>query len=144
METSADSSKELSTRWLKFYTYGVLPFKIITSPVAMLADYDRMIEAGYNASLNPSAFIPVVIFDIFICFLIYGLHKKRLWGWICNWVFLGLMIFSALNFRISFGANVVAIISIFLIFFLPNYFYFKKRKYLFLSKSSIINEGVAS
>jgi hypothetical protein len=144
METTTDSSKELTTRWLRFYTYGVLPFKIITSPVAILADYDRMIEAGYKASLNPTAFIPVVIFDIFICFLIYGLHKKRLWGWICNWVFLGLMIFSSLTFRISFGGNVVAIILGFLIFFLPNYFYFTKRKYLFMSGSSAESETTTS
>ena len=133
METNTDSAKELTTRWLKFYTYVVLPFKIITSPVTILADYNRMLRAGYNVSLDPTAFIPVVIFDIFICFLIYGLHKRLLWGWICNWVFLGLMIFSGLNARISFGANVVAIILIFLAFFVPNYFYFKKRKYLFMS-----------
>lgn len=130
-EKAIISSKELPIRWLFFYTYIVLPLKIITSPVNILADYDRMVEAGYKASINPSAFIPIAFIDIFICFVIYGLHKKRLWGWICNWLFLGLMIFSGYNPRISLGANIVAVILIFLIFFLPNYFYFKKRKYLF-------------
>ncbi len=136
METTTDSSTVLTTRWLKFYTYVILPFKIITSPVVILADYDTMVGAGYSASLNPTVFIPVVLVDIFICFIIYGLHKKRLWGWVCNWVFLGLMIFSALNYQISFGANAVSIIFLFFVFFLPNYFYFRKRKHLFLSRSS--------
>ncbi len=35
METNTDSAKELTMRWLKFYTYVVLPFKIITSPVTI-------------------------------------------------------------------------------------------------------------
>lgn len=124
-------SKELPARWLKFYIYVFLPFKILTSPVTILAEYDTLIQAGHKVSLNPIVFIPIVILDIFICFVIYGLYKKRLWGWICNWIFLVLMIFNPINYQISFGANIVAIILTFLIFFLPNYFYFKKRKYLF-------------
>lgn len=125
-------STEFSTRWLKFYTYVFLPFTMLTSFVPTLAQYDRLIEAGYKAELSPLTFVPIVIWDIFICFVIYGLHKRRLWGWTCNWIFMAMMILSSpMNFQKSFGAYIVAIILLSLIFFLPNYIYFKKRRSLF-------------
>ena len=64
--------KELPTRWLKFYTYIFLPFKILTSPVIIFAQYNQLIVTGHKTFLNPVDFIPIVIFDIFIllgCYL---------------------------------------------------------------------------
>ena len=122
----------LPIRWFKFYIYIFLPFKILTSFVPLLAEYGRLTEAGYRPELRPMAFVPIIIWDIFICFLIYGLHKRRLWGWICNWFFMGSMVlFSPIDAKTSIGAYIVAVILLFLIFFLPNCFYFKKRRSLF-------------
>ncbi len=125
-------SKSLPTRWLSFYTYFFLPFKILTSPVNILAEYDRLIEAGYNVSLNPFDFVPIVIVDIFICLLIYGLHKRKLWGWISNWIFLALIVLvNPIGTSKDFTVYFVAVFLTALIFFLPNYIYFKKRRFLF-------------
>lgn len=126
------SSNELPSRWLKFYVYVFLPFRIFTSFVPTLAQYDKLIEAGYKVELSPLTFVPTIIWDIFICFVIYGLYKRRHWAWICNWIFMAIMVLmSPIDFQKSFGAYIVAVILLSLIFFLPNYFYFKKRRSLF-------------
>lgn len=129
---STNASRKIATRWLSFYTYAFLPFKILTSFVPLLAEYDTLIEQGYKVELDPLIFVPIVVGDIFICFLIYGLHKKKLWGWICNWIFLGAMVLlNPIYLKMSFGAYLVGVILLSLTFFLPNYIYFKKRRFLF-------------
>lgn len=126
-------SAVLPTRWLKFYIYIFLPFRILTSFNQTLAQYVTLIWAGYDAQLTPMTFVPIIIWDIFICFVIYGLHKRRIWGWICNWIYMGMMVLiSPINFQNSIGAYIGAVIILSLAFFLPNYIYFKKRRLLFL------------
>jgi DNA-directed RNA polymerase subunit RPC12/RpoP len=129
---STNASRKIATRWLSFYTYAFLPFRILTSFVPLLAEYDRLVEQGYKAELNLLMFAPIVVWNIFICFLIYGLHKKKFWGWVCNWIFLGaVVLLSPVYYKISFGAYLVAVMLSLLIFFLPNFIYFKKRRFLF-------------
>ena len=129
---STNASRKIATRWLSFYTYAYLPFMILFSFVPLLAQYDTLVELGYKVKLNPLMFVPIVVSDIFICFVIYGLHKKKFWGWVCNWIFLGAkVLLSPVYYKISFGAYLVAVILLFLIFFLPNFIYFKKRRFLF-------------
>jgi len=120
-------SKSISTRWLSFYIYIFLPFKILVSPVNILASY-----YDGNINFNILDFVPILTFDIFLIFLIYGLHKRKFWGWICNWIFLAFMVLlSPISSSNNFRVYIVAVILTALIFFLPNYIYFKKRKYLF-------------
>ena len=131
---STNASRKIATRWLSFYTYAYLPFMILFSFVPLLAQYDTLVELGYKVKLNPLMFVPIVVSDIFICFVIYGLHKKKFWGWVCNWIFLGAKVllspvYSTMSF--GFGAYLVSVILLFLTFFLPNFIYFKKRRFLF-------------
>ena len=77
---STNASRKIATRWLSFYTYACLPFGILASFVPILVQYDRLVELGYRVKLNPLMFVPTVVWDIFICLLIYGLHKKKFWG----------------------------------------------------------------
>jgi len=135
-DVKAANSRKRPTRWLWFYTYVYLPFGVLTSFAPALAEYDKLGEAGYQIELNSIIFAPIVVFDIFVCFLIYGLHKRRYWAWMCNWIYLG--IFVLLNSAISkqsWEVYFVTVILLSLIFFLPNYIYFKKRRSLFNGKN---------
>ena len=131
-ETPIEIKSPLPTRWLSFYSYVFLPFRIVTSFVPTLAEYDKLIEQGYAAKLNPMLFVPIIAWDIFLCFIIYGLHKRKVWGWTCNWVFLVLtVLISPIRLNMTIGSYLVAVILLSALFFLPNYVYFRKRRILF-------------
>jgi len=128
----AADSRELSTRWLWFYTYILLPFGILMSFVPTLAALDDLKHTGYQIEITPMIFVPIIFYDIFLCFLIYGLHKRRFWAWVCNWVNLGMVVFfNTAIFDKPFGVYIVTTVLLSLVFFLPNYFYFKRRRTLF-------------
>lgn len=132
---------KLPTRWLWFYTYVYLPLTVLMGLAFVLADYDKLNEAGYEIEFNLPVILTilyVVIYFIFTCFLIYGLHKRRFWGWVCNWINLGVIVLLNRSLSLdSWGPYIVTVILLSLIFFLPNYFYFTKRKSLFVRRSSL-------
>jgi hypothetical protein len=124
--------RKLSTHWLWFYTYILLPLGILFSFVPTLAEIYDLRQAGHQTQITSLMLVPIVVYDIFICFLIYGLYKRRFWGWVCNWINLGMVvIFNYGIFKEPFEAYIVTVILLSLIVFLPNYFYFKKRRSLF-------------
>jgi hypothetical protein len=89
-------------------------------------------ENQKKTKFKASLFIPIIIGDILICFLIYGLHKRYLWAWTANWILLGAVVLLApLSSAKETGVYLVAVILIGILFFIPNYIYFRKRRVLF-------------
>lgn len=126
------SPPKFSTRWLSFYTFVYLPFGFLTSFVLILAEYDKLVERGYVVTFNPLGLVPIITEGIFRCFIIYGLHKRRLWAWICNWFLLcSTVLINPIFYARDIGPYLVAVVLLGIVFFLPNFFYFKKRRVLF-------------
>jgi len=129
--TARNKSISLPIKWLRFYTYFLLPLKIIMSPAPVLLEYSKLIEQGYTPEFNFMQFVPIIILDIFIIIVIYGIYKRRYWSWICNWILLVLIVvFSPLNYTEPL-VYLGTVTGFALFFFLPNYFYFRKRRILF-------------
>lgn len=127
-----DIKSNLGTKWLSFYTYGFLPFRIVAGLVPVLAQYDKLREAGYSPTISFQDLAPSIIWGIFTLVVLYGLHKRQMWGWTINWVYLfAFVLGSPVGNTREFGTYVVAIILLGLVFLLPNFIYFKKRKVLF-------------
>lgn len=141
-----ENKSQLSTRWLFFYTYILLPFNIFFSFGLPLAEQEKFLEQGIRTQINPMVFVPIIIVSMFISFVIYGLHKRRLWGWTCNWGFLvGTTLMGPMNTAPDIGTYIVAIILMSVMFLLPNYIYFKKRRYLFdplAAQGSLTNDSL--
>ena len=119
---------ELPVRWLKFYTYFRLPlvliFTIISTGAYLQLPIDEMARVIFIAV--------TAIFAILIILVFIGLHKKRLWGWKLNWVFISFEIVLSAFGRAEDGVTFGIFLSIAaLIWFLPNYIYFNKRRLLF-------------
>lgn len=132
MKQGNDIKESIGTRWLTFYTYIFLPFRILAGFVPVLAQYDKLREKGYNVAITFPDLAPAIIFGIFIVVVLYGVHKRFMWGWICNWIFLGATTLgSPLSTTKEIGPYIVAVVILILIFFVPNYIYFKRRKILF-------------
>lgn len=127
-----ESKPHLPTRWLFFYTYILLPFNILFSFGLPLAEQEKLLEQGIRTQINPMVFVLIIIVSMFISFVIYGLHKRRLWGWTCNWGFLvGTTLMGPMNTAPNISTYFVAIMLLSVTYLLPNYIYFKKRRYLF-------------
>jgi hypothetical protein len=66
--------------------------------------------------------------------LFVGLHKRQLWGWKLNWFSL---LFEVIALPITrsntFNEYIIMSGMLMVIWFLPNFIYFKKRKHLFES-----------
>jgi hypothetical protein len=128
----AGNSVDLPTHWLWFYTYIGLPLGILLSFVPTLAEIYDLRHAGYQIQMTFLMFVPIIVYDVFLCFLIYGLHKRRFWGWVCNWIALGMVVlFNAAISKESFEVYLGTALLLSIIFFLPNFFYFKKRRSLY-------------
>ena len=115
-------------RWLDFYTYGKIPFVVLILIISFIN-----ILVNYSKVNNPLLYLFLIIFEIIIAIVLFiGLHKRRLWGWKFNWFAL---FFEVLTITIPIANNVneyLIIVCVFLvIWFLPNFIYFKKRKMLF-------------
>lgn len=117
--------EEVPIGWLKFYNYWLIPggmfFNLIIAPLTIQIEHTGIM------------FIFGLIWSILLAFLLYGLHKRRLWGWKLNWVVLviGLLLYPLKYYtRGAIFYFVVLILGV-LIWGLPNYIYFKKRRHLF-------------
>ena len=122
----------LSTRWLTFYTYVFLSFSVFWTFVPTFAEIDRLSERGIESQINPTLFTLLLCEATFKCFTIYGLIQRKYWGWVCNWILLGMgVVFSPASFNKEFGSYIVTVGLLLGVWFLPNFFYFKKRRCLF-------------
>jgi|GEM_PF-2186820 len=117
--------EEVPTGWLEFYNYWLIPggifFNLIIAPLTIQIEYPGVM------------FIFGLIWSILLAFLLYGLHKRRLWGWKLNWVVLviGVLLNSLEYYTMGVIFYFVVLILGVLIWVLPNYVYFKKRRHLF-------------
>lgn len=116
------SKQEIPIKWLNFYTYFRLPAGVVLGLIqAFVIGESKVIFLSIILSLLP-------------IFVFIGLRNRRLWGWKLNWVLLGL---EALAFPLqleqvdSISLYLVFIVLICLVWVLPNYIYFKKRRHLF-------------
>ena len=118
---SKKNSSDLRMSWFYFYTYVRLPIAVIISLANLL-----------NVASNLYTLISVLYIAVLIL-VIYGHTKRKLWGWNLN---LTLLVFETLFYSLSYHkGDIIQTFILFIIFallwFLPNYIYFKKRIHLF-------------
>lgn len=130
-DVSAVPSQELKTRWLDFWTYVHLPLGVLLGVPLALS------RAGSAENL-----LGIIIAEIPIIWLVtatvFGLHKRKLSAWQLNWLcLLGDVIgfsFTRVG-KAATGEKAVTFATSLLIYSLiwrvPNYIYFKKRRVLF-------------
>ena len=69
---------------------------------------------------------------IFLILVFYGLHKRFLWGWKLNWGLILIEIFTLSNNGFTtFKEFLIRVLIFTILWGVPNYIYFKKRKILF-------------
>lgn len=133
MDDLNENKESIGTKWLIFYTYVFLPFRILAGFAPVLATYDKLVEAGYQPTLTFQDFIPSIIWGVFTMVVLYGLHRRQAWGWTINWVYMfAIVLGSPAGNTKGAGPYLVAVILLGLIFLLPNIIYFKKRRHLFV------------
>ena len=134
-----------SIKWFFIYTYAFLPLVILYRFTYCWASIRILFYPMATEWLTPSLILIIVdwlIASIFLAFVIYGLHKQRLWGWRLNWlILLGIAVFTgmppSLVWMLKKHANVDLTLAlalwafVTLVWFWPNFIYFKKRRYLF-------------
>lgn len=123
----AQSSHELGCKWLYFWNYFSLPFGLLTEVVVMFAGGLLLIICLISAILH--------------AFVIYGLHKRKLWAWKWNWLVVAMSYIvliiptqvpgSNLDSGALMAQCVAKSILGALLWVWPNYVYWTKRKCLF-------------
>ena len=142
-EVSLPDVRKYPTKWLNFYTNIRLPLSIFIGFGTLTQAHDAYTK---NPAYGINYFLMIAQLILMI-FLMVGLHKRRLWGWRLNWFILGMETFLLpLNQILETPVNDVLfekmpssffiiyaglVVVCFLIWFLPNYIYFKKRRALF-------------
>lgn len=118
---SKNSSFDIPMAWYYFYTYIRLPLGILV---------------GLGIALQTKIIEYVLItfvFAIFQLIVVVGLSRLKLWGWNLNMI---LLISECFFYSISRAEGdlylgIVLFILMALLWFLPNFIYFKKRIKLF-------------
>lgn len=122
-ELRSKTAVELPLRWLKFYTYFRLPLALAISLILMAYYLDPMKVMGV---------VITALISILMCVVFIGLHKRRFWGWKLNLVLLVVeTVLNSIGRAKDFEDFSIVLIGGALIWFLPNYIYFNKRRYLF-------------
>ncbi len=125
--------------WFKFYTYIVLPLGIM-SYIARLMNISFSFHSFYfNITPYPDA-IPEFVFTMIGVLtiipgiiLVIGLHFKKLWAWKFN-------IFSLAWFTATTNLYIYTNIQMYVcgillataLWLIPNYFYFLRRRTMFI------------
>lgn len=115
-----NKGKDLPVNWFNFYTYFRIPAGILIALSALMSG-------------SISARIDIFVFGV----LLYGLHKRKLWGWKLNFLVIGVeAIFRSITLSyyeqiFSIDSFLIFSLLILLIWVIPNYIYFNNRKYLF-------------
>lgn len=114
--------EERPLKWFKFYTYVLIPLWILEELFVIIGSGDE--------TFHPAGLLRIVLFAI----LLIGLLRRMSWAWGLNILVLCLMVWgTAEPFRVAFGfsAFLIAAAVSAIIWFLPNFIYFKKRRHLF-------------
>ncbi|MFW6035227.1 MAG: hypothetical protein ACOCRZ_03120 [Halothermotrichaceae bacterium] len=123
IEIEADSNG--TPIWLWFYTYIRIPLGVIFGIVSII----NYIVSDISIHLN----IPFVIILMSVHLVVFfGIHKRKLWGWYSNWGLLAVEIlyysYSGFSSLLNFFVRLLVLI---ILWGVPNYFYFSKRKFVF-------------
>jgi hypothetical protein len=65
MDDTNDKKQDIGTKWLSFYTYAFLPFRVFAGFVPVLAQYDTLKRAGYHPTLGFQDLAPSILWGIF-------------------------------------------------------------------------------
>jgi hypothetical protein len=124
-EVSATASPQLETSWLSFWTYVHLPLGVVLGVPLALS------RAGSATNLFGAIVIEAPLVWL-VSATAFGLHKRRLWAWRLNWLYLLADIIGLSFTRVgkaaagekvtTFAASLVAYS---LVWGIPNYIYFK-------------------
>jgi hypothetical protein len=133
--------RKLPTRWLTFWTYfllicGVCYFVLIPVAIALRTDQPSSLQAVIIGTTL------LILYGIFAIGLALGLKRRRAWGWKANWLAVGLTWFalaaksmspvmSKANLLWSFGSLAFGLVWWGVLWMLPNFIYFRKRRALF-------------
>lgn len=124
-----EETKEFPVKWLKFYTYVRIPLGIFISILSLIFTFIYIGEPIFIGIYS----IVVTLFVVMEIFLFIGLHRRKLWGWKLNWYVIAIEL--VINIISRYDYNEVVVIGLLLawilLWLLPNYFYFTKRKSLF-------------
>lgn len=95
-------------------------------------DYFQKLNRPKKIKFNYLILVPIIFCDILTCLLIFGLHKRYLWAWYANWIFIcSETLLAPLPYAKETTIYLSMVILWGILFFLPNFIYFKKRKILF-------------
>lgn len=111
-------AREIPVGWLKFYTYVRLPVEILFSLFPFFND------SGIGMAL-------FILLTPLRGFVLVGLHRRTLWGWKLNWVYLATTVLLLAWTGPSLLSQALGIPFWALVWGFPNYFYFKRRRHLF-------------
>lgn len=128
--------KELPTNWLNFYIFVRIPLTILHS-IYLIFD---CINNKYNYALCIN-----IIYTLFLILLLLNAKNKNkiAYRMIIYSLFFDIIFYTInLSYPENFDSKIVlsCIIVSFVFWFIPNYEYFRKRKYIFSNeKANILN-----
>jgi len=151
IEPQFPSKPPLKMKWFKYWTYFNLPFLIIG---VFVEEVYLNVAVGGSEALTTT--IVGLVFMIPFLLLLVGLHRKQEWAWWLNWVaILAIWYFATTmqgtayinNLKSSLldgsdpapGTYLIYSVQFIIgavIWVVPNYFYWKKRKGLFNNTSA--------
>ena len=118
----------LSLSWFNFYVYFRLPAGIVLS-------FLLLFSGGLSGFLN---LIDIVIIGM----LFWGLKERKLWAYRMNFFALvAETVLRPLGRTSDMSGYIIFVIMAGLLWLLPNWIYFKKRKYLFLYSNGNNEDG---
>lgn len=138
--------KELPTKWLGFWIWCRLPLGAVIGVVSAFAPTGPTTQRSVLDPADPAAELAHVIgiavslvVAVFVVTVAVGLHRRRVWAWRANWI---LLFGEALLLPADIVTNSVSASQTTLMYFvllalvlllwvLPNFVYFRKRRSLF-------------
>lgn len=127
VKKSKNSTFDIPMVWFYNYTYVLLPLTVLWILWYLLA------FVTLNQTLKIEYVFILLVLVIFLLVVIMGLAKFKIWGWRINilLIIVECISFSFFNVKDVIYPAVATLISLTLLWFLPNFIYFKKRKKLF-------------
>jgi endogenous inhibitor of DNA gyrase (YacG/DUF329 family) len=134
----ADSSPLQRDLWLKIYSYFVLPVILVTLLV-------MAVDALYSS--RPLSLAYHSILFLFVGITFYALLRRSSFGWKCN---IGVLLVTAILLPLGFenisaglldpgtpftsglSLYLTSVLAGYILWFLPNYYYFKRRRNTFI------------
>ena len=119
--SSQKGSSGLKMAWFNFYTY-------IRLPIAILITLGAMINVSSTANL-----VILILYILLMILIIWGHTKRKLVGWYLNLILIGFetILYPLSYIKESIAQVVILFLIIAVLWFLPNFIYFKKRIQLF-------------